>query len=195
MRCSEALVVHLQGEDADVSKRRVAQAHVASCPSCAGVVDDLQHGETDLATVLQTLVISQTTPRPWIRVTLLGLAIVQLIFAIPWIFGVNILGSETNVEVSHLTRDGVISLFVATAGLVVAVKYRYALPALAVASVGITVQVIAGAIDENQNSVDTSFEFLHLLALAILVIIAIIAGSRASLSGSPKRGSGLRIVR
>jgi hypothetical protein len=195
VRCTEALLIHLQGDQAPVDEHRTARAHAARCPSCAGTVDDLSHDETDAATVLRSLAAHQTTPRRWIRTLLAGLSVLQLLLALPWLFAVNLLaGPDNHIGDSHLTRDGAIGLFLGAAGLIAAVRPRYVTPAIAVAAVGVVAQVVAGALDQHQAHVDAWFEMFHLLTVAILVLTAMIAGSRSAGLGNPTPTRTLRLL-
>jgi hypothetical protein len=130
------------------------------------------------------------------RWALVVLSTAQLLLALPWLVGLNplaVIGAE--VDPSHLTRDGALGLLVAVAGLTVAARPRYGVPALMIASAGIVAQVVAGAIDEDRAHVHASFELTHLLALAVVALMAIIAGSRVPTLGEANRRPPLRSVK
>lgn len=194
MRCADALRAHLLGDAAAPDERRAAAVHIARCPSCAGVIDDLDHDETsDADEVLEALAAHRPAPRQWIRAALAVLASVQLFLAVAWLVGVTpLLGSEVQPE--HLTRDGSLGLFIGAAGLLAAARPRHAVPAVIVVALGVFIQVVAGALDESHEHVSAGFELLHLLTLAILGLTAAIAGSRAAPPASPVRPTGLRAV-
>ena len=195
MRCADALRGHLLGEDADPDQFRAAAVHIARCPSCAGVIDDLEHDDSaDPDEVLDALASHRPAPRAWIRVTLAVLASGQLVLAVAWLVGATpLLGGDTQPE--HLTRDGSLGLFIGAAGLLAAVRPRYAVPAVIVVALGVFIQVVAGALDESHAHVSAWFELLHLLTLAILGLTALIAGSRSTAPAAPVRPGGLRSVR
>ena len=194
MRCADALRAQLLGDDADPDERRAAAVHIARCPSCAGVIDDLEHDGADGAEdVLDTLAAHRPAPRRWIRSTLAVLAAGQLFLAVAWMVGMTpLLGSDVQLE--HLTRDGSLGLFSGAAGLLAAVRPRYAVPAVIVVALGVFIQVVAGALDESHAHVSAWFELLHLITLAILGLTALIAGSRAATPATPVRPGGLRSV-
>jgi hypothetical protein len=194
MPCADALRAHLLGDAASPDERRAAAVHLARCPSCAGVIDDLDHDETGGADdVLGALAAHRPAPRPWIRAALAVLASGQLFLALAWLVGITpLLSSEVQPE--HLTRDGSLGLFIGAAGLLAAVRPRYAIPAVIVVALGVFIQVVAGALDESHEHVSAGFELLHLLTLAILGLTAAIAGSRAAEPTPPARPSGLRAV-
>ena len=103
-----------------------------------------------------------------------------------------LLGSEVQPE--HLTRDGSLGPFIGAAGLLAAVRPRYAVPAVIVVALGVFIQVVASALDQSHEHVSAGFELLHLLTLAILGLTAAIAGSRAVTPTPPARPAGLRAV-
>lgn len=195
MRCADALAVHLLGPAATPEEQREAAVHIARCPSCAGTVDDLEHDGVDAEGSLEALDHTRPAPRPWIRVALGALSMLELCLALPWMVGLNPLALlDENVGAEHLTRDGAIGLFVGAAGLLAALRPRYAVPAVVVATIGVFTQVIAGAVDEQAHHVAGWFELLHLLTLGILLFTALIAGSRATGPGPPHRAPGLRVT-
>lgn len=194
MRCADALRAHLLGEDADPDEARAAAVHIARCPSCAGVIDDLEHDDSgDAEELLGVLAAHRPAPRAWIRSCLAALASVQLVLALAWLVGVTpLLGGDIQPE--HLTRDGSLGLFIGAAGILAAARPRYAVPAVIVVALGVFIQVVAGALDESHAHVSAWFELLHLLTLAILGLTAAIAGSRAAALAAPVRPGGLRRV-
>lgn len=103
-------------------------------------------------------------------------SVIQLVLSVPWLVGSNpwtaFLGQ---VPDSHLTRDGAIGVVTATAGLVTVWRSRYAFAMLAIAAVGLVMQVLGGAVDAD---VGTSFEAVHVVALVIAVLVLTIAARR-----------------
>lgn len=196
MRCSDALLIHLQGSQANVDDRRNSSAHIARCPDCAGAIDDLDHDDTTAASLLRDLAIRSAGAYRGTRVALVVIAALETCLALPWLFGVNALGfMDDSVQQTHLTRDGAIGLFVGATGLLIAYRPRYATSGLITATVGVALQLVAGAIDENQADVGAAFELLHLLTLAILILAAVLAGTRRRI-GPPKREqSSIRLAR
>lgn len=195
MRCADALRSHLLGDTGDPATWRAAEAHVASCPSCAGIVDDLdhEHGSTP-DEVLIGLAPHRPAPRRWLRAALAGLCVLQLLLALAWMVGITPL-LDSDIQPEHLTRDGTLGLFVGAAGLLAAVRPRYAVPAVVVVALGVFLQVVAGALDQSHSHTNAAFELLHLLTLAILGLTAAVAGSRAAAPTPNDRPAGLRVVR
>jgi hypothetical protein len=158
-------------------------------------VDDLNHNEIDATSILKSLGAHYANPRRAIRITLGVFASLQLLLAVPWIFGANLLTDFADtVGQAHLTRDGALGLFVGAAGLITAIKSRYAAPAAVIAGIGVVVQLVAGAFDEHHAHVDGWFELLHLLTVGILILTAILAGSRAGRPRQPQRQQGPRLL-
>ena len=121
-------------------------------------------------------------------------AAIQLVFAIPWLFGATLL-PDHYVAVSHLTRDGALGLVIATAGILVAWRPRYAVSAIIVGSIVLGAQAILGVVDQQNQSVNTVFELLHVLVLLILGLIALASTStRRSTPPSPDSPHRLRSV-
>lgn len=195
MRCTDALLIYLQGEQASKDDQGASRTHLARCPSCAGTVEDLEYDGTDPASVLRALATHQATPRRSVRVLLASISVVQLLVALPWLFAINPFATLDNqVGDAHLTRDGAIALLVGAAGLLVAIRPRYATPAAVVGAVGVLAQFVTGMLDEYNADVDVWFEIFHLLTIAILVLTAVVAGSRVAGPGTPKRSRNLRLV-
>lgn len=171
---------------------RAARRHVASCPSCASLIDDTGSAER----VLATLARHRPTQRPRLRIVLGVIAALQCALALPWLFDVNpvaFLGND--VDSSHLTRDGAIGVIVGVAGLTTALRTRHALAMLVTGIAAIGMQVLSFAIDEHHERVHPLFELSHALVPVILVLIAVIAMRRPAPIDPPDRGPGLRAVR
>lgn len=195
MRCADALRAHLLADVGDPAAHRAAEAHIATCPSCAGIVDDLDHDDgTSADEVLGGLASHRPAPRRWLRATLATVCALQLLLAVAWLLGVTPL-LDSDIQPEHLTRDGTLGLFVGAAGLLAAVRPRYAVPSVVVVALGVFIQVVAGALDESHSHTNAAFELLHLLTLAILGLTAAVAGSRAAAPTPGERPAGLRVVR
>lgn len=194
MRCADALRAHLLGDAGDPAVLRAAEAHIAACPSCAGIVDDLDHDDgTSADDVLVGLAAHRPAPRRWLRAALAALAALQVLLAVFWLIGVTPL-LDSDIQPEHLTRDGTLGLFIGAAGLFAAIRPRYAVPSVAVVALGVFIQVVAGALDESHSHTSAWFELLHLLTLAILGLAAAVAGSRATVPTPGDRPAGLRVV-
>ena len=170
---------------------RAAQRHVASCPSCASVVDHNDAADHVLA------VLDQHRPprRPRLRVLLGVLGALQCALALPWLFDMNPVGFlADNVASEHLTRDGAIGVIVGVAGLTTAIRTRHALAMLVTGCAAIGMQVLSFAIDENHERVHPLFEVSHTLVPIILALIAAFAMRRATPMDPPDRPPSLRAV-
>lgn len=112
---------------------------------------------------------------------------IQLVLSIPWLLGTNpwtaLLGQ---VPDSHLTRDGAIGVVTATAGLVTVWRSRYAFAMLAIAAVGLAMQVLGGAVDADLGAgFEAGFEAVHVVALVIAVLVLVTAVRRDRAPGPP----------
>ncbi len=194
MRCAEALRGHLLGEAGGADRYRAAEAHIAACPSCAGIVDDLDHDDgTSADDVLDGLAAHRPAPRRWLRAALATISALQVLLAVAWLVGVTPL-LDRDIQPEHLTRDGTLGLFVGAAGLLAAVRPRYAVPSVVVVALGVFIQAVAGALDQSHSHTSAAFELLHLLTLGILGLTAAVAGSRATAPSPGPRPAGLRLV-
>jgi hypothetical protein len=166
--CSDALVVLL--DDATLhspQELRKARAHASICPRCAGSFDDPEASQR----VLEMLRQKRPNVSVLLRVLLVLVAVAQLVVACPWLFGASLIPDQ-NVAVAHLTRDGALGLVIATAGLLVAWRPRYALVALLVGSMVFVAQFASSVVDNQQRYVSAAFELTHLLVLALLALLA-----------------------
>lgn len=109
-------------------------------------------------------------------------AVAQLIVAGPWLFGATLVPAH-HVSMAHLTRDGALGLVIASLGLLVAWRPRYWLAATVVGSLVLTLQVVAGVVDDRDRYVSGVFELMHLLIVAIMMLIAFV--STSSRRGTP----------
>ena len=166
--CSEVLGILARPELSDDAALRRARVHAASCPHCAGVLDD---GVEPLATSLKA---SLPAVSMRLRTILAIVAGAQLLISIPWLFGVNPLGDlGDHVDVSHLTRDGALGLATAIAGLLTAWRPRYAVPAVAVSATALVAQVAMALVDDHAHRVNLAFEGIHLVTVAVTALVAI----------------------
>ena len=92
-------------------------------------------------------------------------------FAYPWLFGASLI-PDHNVALAHLTRDGALGLVIATAGLLVAWRPRYAVAALLVGSIVFVAQFASSFVDNQDQYVSAAFELTHLLVFALLALLA-----------------------
>jgi hypothetical protein len=193
--CAAALRDVLAGAetaDADaLDRRRRAQQHVASCPDCAGLHDDLEPEQ-----ILAVLDAKRPRRAPALRVVLGVLAAAQLAMAVPWLLGFNPLGTLGGHALdAHLTRDGAIGIIIGVAGVTTALQPRHGVAMLVMAVAALGMQIFGFAIDENHDRVSAIFEVQHLLGLVVSLLIAVITMRRGKPITDPDRPPRLRIVR
>ncbi len=125
------------------------------------------------------------------RTTLAALAAVQLILAIPWLFGSSPLFGSATADM-HLTRDGALGIVFGVSGLAVAYRTSLAWFALPLVFLLILVQTAFAFIDHRSQNVASVFELLHLLGALIGVGIAYFLRPRGARVVRP---TGLRSVK
>lgn len=125
------------------------------------------------------------------RTTLAALAAVQLILAIPWLFGSSPLFGSATADM-HLTRDGALGIVFGVSGLAVAYRTSLAWFALPLVFLLILVQTAFAFIDHRTQNVASVFELLHLLGALIGVGIAYFLRPRGARVVRP---TGLRSVK
>lgn len=163
--CGEVLAILARPDLNDESALRRAKAHAASCPNCAGVVEDGVASESGPL---------PGTVSPRLRLLLGVVAGAQLLVSIPWLFGANPLGDlGEHVDVSHLTRDGALGLATAIAGLLTAWRPRYAVPAVAISAAALLAQLAMAIVDDHAHRVNFAFEAIHVVTVAVTALVAI----------------------
>ena len=148
--CADALVVLLDDSALhSLEELRNARAHASICPRCAGSFDDPEASQR----VLEMLRQKRPNVSVLLRVLLVLVAVAQLVVACPWLFGASLI-PDHNVAVADLTRGGgALGLVIATAGLLVAWRPRYALVALLVGSMVFVAQFASSVVDNQNQSV------------------------------------------
>jgi hypothetical protein len=113
---------------------------------------------------------------------------VQFVIAVPWLVGHSLI-PDSHIAVSHLTRDGALGLVSATVGLVTVWRPRYVYSTTLIAVVLLGLQLVAGMFDRQSNSVNPTFEIVHLpmllIALGLLALGANLA-RRSTPFGRPR---------
>jgi hypothetical protein len=165
MTCKRALLV-LVGEATDGTHDQLlaARLHASRCPRCSAAYDPALPDvvalnapagpRTELATPL--------------RVGLFTIAAAQLVLAIPWLVGRSLL-PDSDVAVSHLTRDGALGLVIATLALVTVWRPRYVHSTRLIGLIVLGLQLITGVADQQMSSVSASFELVHFLVVIIVL--------------------------
>jgi hypothetical protein len=173
-------------EDATELERRRARVHQQSCDRCSSeqsvdaMLSTLTTGHSDAAERVHAQ-LSMKRPRWSVAVVaLLGMcSALQAVIALPWLVGANpfrnVLGVASN---EHLTRDGALGVMVAVAGFVVAWRPRYAFAMLALVAAATGMQILGGVVDAPESYTHVPFEFIHLLALVIALLIVFVAVRR-----------------
>lgn len=175
MNCEQARnAVLLNIVDAAVLES--ARLHIQTCTDCSG----------DTNSDLTQSVISQMRLRsnrsPIGRSSLAFLGIVQLVLALPWLFGTSPLwDAHAGTHASHLARDGALGIVFGLVAVSVAFSPRLAVFALPVTFIMLLVQTVTGVFDSSQQNVHISFESVHIIGALISIGVAILA--------RPKRGT------
>lgn len=174
MTCDQALrlVINSDASVIDIDSLQSARDHVLRCPLCssrADVADDElpeESGRHPMSAIVHHRAVAITRLALW----LVGL--VQLLVALPWIFGATPLWDPTtSAAESHLTRDGVIGVLFACVAITVAVSPRLAFFAVPACVVLLVLQVVTLIVDQQTDLVHVQFESIHLLTLAITILV------------------------
>jgi hypothetical protein len=169
MECVEAQKTVLLSI-ADAIKMEEARLHVRTCANCAGSelsssVDIIAHEVTRRA--------DRSTKG---RFVLAILGAIQLVLALPWLFGTSPFWNATaGTDASHLSRDGAIGIVFGFVAFSVAYSPRLAVFALPITFVMLLLQTAAGVFDNSQEHVHANFEIVHIVGAAISIGIAILA--------------------
>jgi hypothetical protein len=158
---------------APVQQLADARTHIANCALCGGTNSAAQKS-------IQDKISLRSNRSVWGRALLGLLGVLQLILALPWLFGSTMFWSTSiSADAAHLSRDGALGFMFATIAIAVAISPRLAVFALPIALLLIILQTVTGFVDHANEDVLVSFETIHMLG-------AVIGGSIAVLS-FPKR--------
>ena len=158
---------------APVEQLADARNHIANCAMCGGTNSAAQKS-------IQDKISLRSNRSVWGRAFLGLLGVLQLILALPWLFGSTMFWSTSiSADAAHLSRDGALGFMFATIAIAVAISPRLAVFALPIALLLIILQTVTGFVDHANEDVLVSFETIHMLG-------AVIGGSIAVLS-FPKR--------
>ena len=158
---------------APVEQLADARNHIANCALCGGTNSAAQKS-------IQDKISLRSNRSVWGRALLGLLGVLQLILALPWLFGSTMFWSTSiSADAAHLSRDGALGFMFATIAIAVAISPRLAVFALPIALLLIILQTVTGFVDHANEDVLVSFETIHMLG-------AFIGGSIAVLS-FPKR--------
>jgi len=150
-----------------------ARTHIANCALCGGTNSAARKS-------IQDKISLRSNRSVWGRALLGLLGVLQLILALPWLFGSTMFWSTSiSADAAHLSRDGALGFMFATIAIAVAISPRLAVFALPIALLLIILQTVTGFVDHANEDVLVSFETIHMLG-------AVIGGSIAVLS-FPKR--------
>ena len=158
---------------APVQQLADARTHIANCALCGGTNSAARKS-------IQDKISLRSNRSVWGRALLGLLGVLQLILALPWLFGSTMFWSTSiSADAAHLSRDGALGFMFATIAIAVAISPRLAVFALPIALLLIILQTVTGFVDHANEDVLVSFETIHMLG-------AFIGGSIAVLS-FPKR--------
>jgi len=173
-RCRATLQVLLDPDRAGPAAVAGARRHAAGCLDCSAVLDDPGAVTSAFAALAGT----RPPSRPRTRVLLAVVAAVQVLVALPWLFGADPTGAAGGTMSEHLTRDGAIGVAVGVAGLFAARRPDHARVVAGLCTAPIVVQVVTGVADGVGDRVYDRFELVH-LTVAAIVVLALLAGRPA----------------
>ncbi len=181
----------LKRVDANEFEHRRARMHQQSCERCSSeqsvdmMLSTLTSENPDAAARVQAQLSMKRPRRSTAIVALLGTcSTLQALIALPWLVGANPFRNVLGVASSeHLTRDGALGIVVAVAGFVVAWRPRYAFAMLALVGATAGMQILGGFVDAPTSHSHVPFEFVHVLALVIAVLIVYVAIRRDTTFG------------
>lgn len=164
LTCSEARSV-LLSPVADAEKKRLAQQHVLTCGECGAVEGQGQP---------RLLIGRVSEGRVAVRTVLALLGLVELSLALPWLVGSASWWQYSSATADqHLTRDGMIALVLGCAALFSAWSRRFAFFSVVPAAIALAVQLLTVFVDRSGNNVSFGFEWIHLLGIAVIVLLAV----------------------
>lgn len=115
-----------------------------------------------------------TRGRTLSRAFLAIIGLVQLSLALPWLVGHDSWwGTSHEAADLHLTRDGMIALVIAVAALASSWSRRFAWFSFLPTVLAVVIQFGATFYDHSDANVDLRFEWIHLLGLCVVVLLAI----------------------
>jgi hypothetical protein len=162
MNCAEASSI-VSAPVSSAESRAEAQRHIAECGVCSP--------STSINDILAA-VRRNSTGRSVIRIALAIVGVIELTLALPWLIGVNSWWvTDQHADASHLTRDGMLALVIATCALISAASRRYAFFCVVPAALTVVVQVMSGFYDDHHHHISSLFETIHLLHVVVLVLM------------------------
>lgn len=162
MNCVEAAAV-LAAPVASAQSREDAQQHVQNCELCSP--------RTSIDEIMKA-VRSKSSGRTLVRALLVVVGIIELSLALPWLIGADSWWvTDHHADASHLTRDGMLALVIATCAMISAWSRRYAFFCVVPAALAVVVQVMSGFYDDHHHRISSLFETIHLLHVVVLVLM------------------------
>lgn len=162
MNCAEAAAV-LSAPISSAESRTAAQQHVAQCSQCSPGVS-VDH--------ILNAVRSKSKGRSITRGLLAIVGVIELSLTLPWLIGANSWWvTEHHADASHLTRDGMLALVIATCALISASSRRYAFFCVVPAGLAVAVQIMSGFYDDAHHHISSLFEAIHVFHVVVLVLM------------------------
>ena len=162
MNCAEASSI-VSAPVSSAESRAEAQRHIAECGVCSP--------STSINDILAA-VRRNSTGRSVIRIALAIVGVIELTLALPWLIGVDSWWvTDHHADASHLTRDGMLALVIATCAMISAWSRRYAFFCVVPAALAVVVQVMSGFYDDHHHRISSLFETIHLLHVVVLVLM------------------------
>ncbi|MEY4632683.1 MAG: hypothetical protein RLZ18_55 [Actinomycetota bacterium] len=162
MNCAEASSI-LSAPVSSAESRAEAQRHIAECGVCSP--------STSINDILAA-VRRNSTGRSITRIALAVVGLIELSLALPWLMGVNSWWvTDHHADASHLTRDGMLALVIATCALISASSRRYAFFCVVPAALAVVVQVMSGFYDDAHHRISSLFETIHIFHVVVFVLM------------------------
>ena len=162
MNCAEASSI-VSAPVSSAESRAEAQRHIAECGVCSP--------STSINDIMNA-VRRKSSGRTLVRALLVVVGIIELSLALPWLIGVDSWWvTDHHADASHLTRDGMLALVVATCAMISAWSRRYAFFCVVPAALAVVVQLMSGFYDDHHHRISSLFETIHLLHVVVLVLM------------------------
>lgn len=179
LTCAQARATLLSAV-VDADRRAEAQRHILTCEQCSSPPPE----PDDAVSVIERFI----RGRRGVRAALAVAGLLQLSLALPWLVGHNSWwDARSGAADLHLSRDGMIAMVISVAALIGAASRRFAWFCVVPTLLTVVIQVVTALLDNRSNNVTLGFEWIHLLGLVIVVLLAMEVRPTSSPHGSSRR--------
>ena len=122
------------------------------------------------------------------RIALALVSTIQLVLAVPWLFGHSLTPDGARRRRATSQRNGALGVVIGALGLVTAWRPRYVYSIVIIGLLVSAAQLIAGLTDHDTSPARPSFELVHVLVVIILLGLFAVAADlarRATPKGKP----------